>query len=98
MGMLTADENTDLLDPLSWKKERYPVLRTSNELEIYGPGHNSFTVDEKGNYIFVYHSRSKECYEGKCGYGTEDSLYDPCRSARIRTVQWDENGLPVLNQ
>lgn len=59
---------------------------------------HSFTTDENGNYIFVYHSRSKECYEGKCGYGTEDPLYDPCRSARIRTVQWDGNGLPVLNQ
>ena len=27
VGMLTATEGDDLLDPLSWKKERYPVLQ-----------------------------------------------------------------------
>lgn len=51
MGMLTADEDSDLLDPLSWKKERYPVLQSDWELGVYGPGHNSFTVDEEGNEI-----------------------------------------------
>ena len=68
MGMLTADENSDVLDPLSWKKERYPVLKTNEELEIYGPGHNSFTVDEDGNDViasaqrvaFDVHARSKQ--------------------------------------
>ena len=46
MGMLTADENSDLLDPKSWTKERYPVLRTDESRGIYGPGHNSFTEDQ----------------------------------------------------
>ena len=49
MGMLTADENADLLDPKSWTKERCPVLCTDESKDIYGPGHNSFTVDEEGN-------------------------------------------------
>ena len=98
IGYMYADENADLMDSKSWTKQKTPALTSEDLIEEYGPGHNSFTQDENGNYIFVYHSRSKECYEGNCGYGTEDPLYDPCRSARIRTVQWDENGLPILNQ
>ena len=47
---------------------------------------------------YLYISRSEECYKGQCGYGSEDPLYDPCRSARIRRVKWDENGMPILNQ
>lgn len=33
MGMMTADADADLLDPLSWKKERYPVLTSSEKRE-----------------------------------------------------------------
>ena len=59
VGMLSIDENEDLLDPRKWKKERYPVLKTDVSLQIYGPGHNSFTVDEEGNDIMVYHARTE---------------------------------------
>ena len=98
IGYMYADENADLMDINSWTKQTTPALTSEDLVDEYGPGHNSFTKDEKGDYIFVYHSRSKECYEGNCGYGSQDPLYDPCRSARIRKVQWDENGLPILNQ
>lgn len=98
IGYMYADEKADLMDINSWTKQKTPALTSEDLVDEYGPGHNSFTQDENGNYIFVYHSRSKECYEGNCGYGAEDPLYDPCRSARIRMVQWDENGLPILNQ
>ena len=90
MGMLTADLDSDLLDPLSWKKERYPVLQTNNELEIYGPGHNSFTVDEDGNPIMVYHARKEAEIEG-------NPLYNPNRHAMLMKIRWDENGRPVLS-
>ncbi len=98
IGYMYADVNADLLDKSSWTKVETPALTSEDLIDEYGPGHNSFTVDSEGNVIFVYHSRSKECYEGNCGYGNEDPLYDPCRSARIRTVEWDENGLPILNK
>lgn len=98
IGYMYADVNADLMNISSWTKQKTPALTSEDLIDEYGPGHNSFTTDENGNYIFVYHSRSKECYEGKCGYGKEDPLYDPCRSARIRTVKWNENGLPILNQ
>lgn len=97
LGLMYADENADLSDISSWTKLDKPLL-TSDDLEgEYGPGHNSFVTDENGDIIFVYHSRDEACFNGKCGYSDNDPLYDPCRSARIRKVKWDENGFPVLN-
>lgn len=90
VGMLTADEDSDLLDPLSWKKERYPVLQTDEKRGIYGPGHNSFTVDEEGNDIMVYHARTESEIVG-------DPLYNPNRHAMLMKVRWDENSRPVFS-
>lgn len=89
VGMLSIDENEDLLDPRKWKKERYPVLGTDESLRIYGPGHNSFTVDEEGNDIMVYHARTEAEIEG-------NPLYNPNRHAQLMKVQWGEDGYPVF--
>ena len=90
VGMLTADENADLLDPRSWSKERYPVLKSDPELGIYGPGHNSFTVDENGDDIMVYHARTEAEIEG-------DPLYNPNRHAMLMKIRYDENGYPIFS-
>lgn len=90
MGMLTADENADLLDPRSWMKDRYPVLKTDESRGIYGPGHNSFTVDEDGNDILVYHARTEAEIEG-------DPLYNPNRHAMLMPIRYDETGRPVFS-
>lgn len=90
VGMLSADEDADLLDPRSWTKERYPVLRTCKERTIYGPGHNSFTKDEEGNDIMVYHARTEAVIEG-------DPLYNPNRHAMLMKITWDENDRPVFS-
>lgn len=87
MGMLTIDENDDLLDPKAWKKERYPVLMTDSEKRVFGPGHNSFTVDEDGNDLCIYHARPYENIEG-------NPLYDPNRHAMILEVKWKKDGNP----
>jgi len=87
MGMLTAKEDSDLLDPLSWKKERYPVLKSEETLGIYGPGHNSFTQDEDGNDILVYHARTEREITG-------DPLYNPNRHAMLMRIKWNEEGCP----
>lgn len=81
MGMLTANEGDDLLDPLSWKKERYPVLASDESISLYGPGHNSFTVDEDGNDILVYHARTEKVMEG-------DPLYNPNRHTMLMKLGW----------
>lgn len=97
IGLMYADINADLTDINSWTKLDKPIL-TSDDLDgEYGPGHNSFVKDENGDWIFVYHSRDEDCYSGKCGYSDQDPLYDPCRSARIRKVKWNSDGLPILN-
>ena len=89
MGMLSASEDADLLDPASWKKERYPVVKTDAKKGIYGPGHNSFTKDEKGRDICVFHARTYEEIVG-------DPLYDPNRHTMLMRVDWDENSRPVF--
>ena len=89
MGMLSISEDADLLDPAMWKKERYPVLETNAEKGIYGPGHNSFTEDEQGNPIMVYHARMEEKIEG-------NPLYNPNRHAMLMKLTWGEDGRPVF--
>ena len=89
MGMLSTSEDMDLLDPQSWKKERYPVVTTDEEKGIYGPGHNSFTKDENGNDICVFHARTYPEIVG-------DPLYDPNRHAMLMKVEWDENDWPIF--
>ncbi len=84
MGMLTADESADLLDPLSWKKERYPVLSSSAEHTVYGPGHNSFTTDSDGKDILVYHARTETEIIG-------DPLYNPNRHTMLMPIRWIDN-------
>ena len=87
VGLLTADENADLLDPESWKKSRYPVRCSDASREIYGPGHNCFTVDEDGNDIMVYHARTETEIVG-------DPLYNPNRHAMLMRIGWNEDGTP----
>ena len=89
LGMLSVDENDDLLDPENWHKERMPVLATNEALGIYGPGHNCFTVDENGNSIMVFHARTETKIEG-------NPLYNPNRHAMMLEVTWNEKGKPVF--
>lgn len=79
MGYLEAKLGDDLLDPRVWNKCRYPIVTTEPEHMIYGPGHNSFTVDEEGQLMMVYHARTYEKIEG-------NPLYDHNRHTMIRPV------------
>jgi GH43 family beta-xylosidase len=65
-------------------------LMTDYEKKIYGPGHNSFTIDEDDvTPICVYHARDYEEIVG-------DPLYDPNRHARVMVVKFDDNGKPLF--
>lgn len=90
VGMMHAKSGTDLLDPLNWKKSRYPVLQSDYDKGIYGPGHNSFTKDADGNDIMVYHARTETEIVG-------DPLYNPNRHAFLMQIGWDEAGKPVFS-
>ncbi|MDV5169935.1 glycoside hydrolase family 43 protein [Photobacterium rosenbergii] len=90
MGLLYADENSNLLDPASWHKSEQPVFSTNWDKAVYGPGHNSFTVDEQGNDLLVYHARNYTEIEG-------DPLWDPNRHTHIKRLQWVD-GFPVFGE
>ena len=94
VGLLEADLTANLLLPTSWKKYEQPLLSSSDLQDEFGPGHNSFIKDTDGTDLFIYHARSKECFEGKCGYAQNDPLFDPCRHARVRKIAWCEGKFP----
>jgi GH43 family beta-xylosidase len=87
IGLLTADATADLLNAESWTKTPTPVFTTNEGSKQYGPGHNSFTVDEAGNDVLVYHARSYRTIVG-------DPLYDPNRHARVQRLYWNADGTP----
>ena len=90
MGLLTAADTANLLDPKSWRKSREPVFVSSAANSQYGPGHNSFTTSRDGSVdVLVYHARSYANIRG-------NSLYDPNRQTRMQRLEWAPDGTPVF--
>ncbi|WP_199621630.1 glycoside hydrolase family 43 protein [Paenibacillus alkalitolerans] len=90
MGLLTASDSSDLMDPKSWSKSPVPVFQSSAETGQYGPGHNSFTVSEDGEeVILVYHARNYKEIAG-------DPLFDPNRHTRVQKLDWSGDGYPIF--
>lgn len=87
LGMLTAYEDADLMKPSSWTKSPEPVFVSSAATSVYGPGHNSFTVDERGRDVLVYHGRDYRAIKG-------DPLFDPNRHTRIQRLYYHPDGRP----
>lgn len=88
MGLLTADQTSNLLDPKSWVKSENPVFQTSLETGQFGPGHNSFTISPDGKVdILVYHARNYREIVG-------NPLWDPNRHTRAQVFTWNEDGSP----
>ncbi|MEV3987991.1 glycoside hydrolase family 43 protein [Streptomyces sp. NPDC049837] len=88
MGLLTADADSDLMDPASWTKSPRPVFTSNDTTRQYGPGHNSFTVAEDGRTdVLVYHARQYKEISG-------DPLHDPNRHTRIQRLGWKPDGTP----
>ncbi|WP_438481769.1 glycoside hydrolase family 43 protein [Oleiharenicola lentus] len=86
LGLLTADENADLLNPKSWSKSRTPVFVSNAENNIFGPGHNCFST-ENGVDLLVYHARNYAEISG-------DPLRDPNRHTRVQPLTWKKDGTP----
>mgnify|MGYP000990706878 CR=1 FL=1 len=91
MGLLHASEEADLLDPASWTKSPEPVFRSDPEKKVFGPGHNSFTIGEDGADLLVYHARNYTEIEG-------DPLWDPNRHTYVKTLRWDDRGMPIFGK
>ncbi|WP_315072007.1 family 43 glycosylhydrolase [uncultured Clostridium sp.] len=82
VGLLCADKNADLLNPASWTKGNYPLLTSRSAPGEYGPGHNSYVIDEDGNVWNAYHARP--------------GVNGP-RSSGLRRVHFDIDNYPVLD-
>jgi GH43 family beta-xylosidase len=91
MGLLSAAEDADLLNPQSWTKAPEPVFATDASVKMFGPGHNSFTKLADGTDVLVYHARQYTEIEG-------DPLWNPDRHTFVKTIQWDETGMPVFGK
>lgn len=92
IGLLWADENSDLLNPDSWHKLPEPVFFTNDDLKRFGPGHNSFTIAEDGKTdVMIYHARDYKEIDG-------EPLYDPNRHTRARILKWTDDGMPYFGQ
>lgn len=89
MGMLYADDSSDLHDPGSWTKCNLPIKSTDPESGVFGPGHNCFTQDKSGNDLWVFHGRPYKEITG-------DPLYDPNRHTWIAPVKWNNINLPII--
>lgn len=91
MGMLTARDDADIMDPAVWAKSDVPVFKSSPAHNVWGPGHNGFTVDEKGRDMLVYHARDYREIQG-------DPLYDPNRHTRVQPIAYNADGVPVFGE
>lgn len=89
LGLLAASADSDLLDPVSWKKSARPVLATDEKAKVFGPGHNSFTTLSDGSDVLVYHARDYRDIKG-------DPLANPDRATRASLIRWTPEGTPLF--
>lgn len=83
IGLLTANASDDLTDVSVWTKRGTPVASFYSVKGEYGPGHNSFYVDEDGNLMIAYHGE----------LGLEEHL----RCDGIRRIHFGKDGEPVFD-
>jgi len=89
IGKLTADANSDLLNPLSWNKSQRPVFKQSPQDSIFSTGNCCFVPSPDGKeYYMLYHAR-KIPNEPP---GAVDS-----RSPRLQKIEWNKDGTPYFS-
>lgn len=87
VGLLTADANSNPLDPNSWKKSPEPVFKQSPENHVYSPGRLCFIPSPDGKeWYVIYHARKM----------IRDMLVLDGRTPRMQKIEWDKNGIPIL--
>jgi GH43 family beta-xylosidase len=84
LGMLTAREGSNLLDPKSWKRSREPVFSGRPEAQAYGTGHNGFFQSPDGTQNWIIYHANPGPNEG-CGNR---------RSTRMQPFTWNPDGSP----
>ena len=82
LGLLTAETGSDLLNLSSWNKSTTPVLTFRSVEGEFGPGHNSFFVNDEGELMIAYHA--------------ETGFQEMLRCDGIRRVHFRANGEPYF--
>lgn len=83
LGMLTASDDADVLDPHSWVKSTQPVFKKSVENQVFAPGHNGFTQSPDGTEDWIVYHAIPESNGGAA-----------LRSTRIQKFTWNPDGTP----
>jgi GH43 family beta-xylosidase len=83
-GAIEARTGADLLDPDAWTKAAGPVLGTGSNFSHWGPGHNTFSRDEDGLELVIFHAHPTITTRGRC--------------TALRRVHWAADGHLVLDQ
>ncbi len=82
LGLFTADEDKDLLNISNWTKGRVPVLSFYSVKGEFGPGHNSFFINEDGEMMIAFHG--------------ETDIKSNLRCDGIRRVHFRQDGTPYF--
>ncbi|GAB2463186.1 glycosyl hydrolase family 43 [Hymenobacter qilianensis] len=88
LGLLSASQTADPLDPKSWTKTPTPVFVKNPTGNAFGPGHNGFfqSPDGKEDWL-IYHANVAT------GQGCGDA-----RSTRMQKFSWNADGTPNFGQ
>lgn len=88
LGLLTADDKSNLLNPSSWRKTPNPVFSEAPEAHAYGTGHNGFFMSPDGKQNWLIYHANPEPHEG-CGR---------FRSPRAQPFNFGPDGAPVFGR
>jgi GH43 family beta-xylosidase len=83
MGMISADERADIMNPASWRQHPLPVFARNDAAGVFGPGHHGFfrSPDDTEDWI-VYHGKTSSNYT----YAG--------RTTRAQKFTWNADGTP----
>jgi GH43 family beta-xylosidase len=84
LGMLSASNDSDLMNPASWKKVPQAVFSESADAHAFGPGHNTFFESPDGKQFWIIYHANPEPNEGCGNY----------RSPRAQPFTWNPDGTP----
>lgn len=84
LGLLTADERSDFMDPGSWIKSPEPVFTKNSEGQAFGPGHCSFFTSPNSRQDWILYHANPQTGQG-CGGK---------RSIRMQPFTWKTDGTP----
>ncbi|MDR2954191.1 MAG: glycoside hydrolase family 43 protein [Prevotella sp.] len=95
VGLLYADSESDLLNPVSWTKVPSPVFMQNMDNQVFATGTPCFIPSPDGTETyFLYQARAID----KEPYGSLPAAPADTRSPRLQKMEWGEAGFPVLGE